>query len=209
MCSAVPRVRTRTTSPAHACGLSEHRGYQRVSWDAVELPSQFLENYAWHPDVLRANLQSRRHPGSRCRLQPGAIDCNSQLPCGLQDDAAAGICAVDFRFARRVRPVHGARRDADAARSPKRGRRGGLSPTGTFPQQFRAHLRRATPPATTVTNGPRYSRRDAFAAFEETACSTARPLIVSSTRILTRGGSRDALEAFIDFRGRRPDVRAL
>jgi oligopeptidase A len=27
--------------------------------------------------------------------------------------------------------------------------------------------------------------------------------------ILTRGGSRDALEAFIDFRGRRPDVRAL
>ena len=27
--------------------------------------------------------------------------------------------------------------------------------------------------------------------------------------ILTRGGSRDALEAFIEFRGRRPDVRAL
>jgi oligopeptidase A len=27
--------------------------------------------------------------------------------------------------------------------------------------------------------------------------------------ILSRGGSRDALEAFIEFRGRRPDVRAL
>ena len=27
--------------------------------------------------------------------------------------------------------------------------------------------------------------------------------------ILTRGGSRDALEAFMEFRGRRPDVRAL
>jgi oligopeptidase A len=27
--------------------------------------------------------------------------------------------------------------------------------------------------------------------------------------ILSRGGSRDALEAFIEFRGRRPDVTAL
>ena len=27
--------------------------------------------------------------------------------------------------------------------------------------------------------------------------------------ILTRGGSRDALDAFVEFRGRRPDIRAL
>ena len=28
-------------------------GINGVAWDAVELPSQFLENYAWHPEVLR------------------------------------------------------------------------------------------------------------------------------------------------------------
>ena len=50
---------------------------------------------------------------------------------------------------------------------------------------------------------------DAFSAFEETGVfdrTTAQRFLDT---ILTRGGSRDALEAFIEFRGRRPDVRAL
>ena len=28
-------------------------GINGVAWDAVELPSQFLENYAWQPEVLQ------------------------------------------------------------------------------------------------------------------------------------------------------------
>ena len=28
-------------------------GINGVAWDAVELPSQFLENYAWHTEVLQ------------------------------------------------------------------------------------------------------------------------------------------------------------
>ena len=50
---------------------------------------------------------------------------------------------------------------------------------------------------------------DAFAAFEERGVfdgPTARRFLDA---ILSRGGSRDALEAFIEFRGRRPDVTAL
>jgi oligopeptidase A len=50
---------------------------------------------------------------------------------------------------------------------------------------------------------------DAFSAFEEQGvfdAATARRFLEA---ILSRGGSRDALEAFIEFRGRRPDVRAL
>jgi oligopeptidase A len=50
---------------------------------------------------------------------------------------------------------------------------------------------------------------DAFSAFEEQGVfdpATARRFLEA---ILSRGGSRDALEAFIEFRGRRPDVRAL
>src|SRR5207302_624317 len=50
---------------------------------------------------------------------------------------------------------------------------------------------------------------DAFAAFEENGVfdrGTAQRFLDS---ILARGGSRDALEAFIEFRGRRPDVRPL
>ena len=50
---------------------------------------------------------------------------------------------------------------------------------------------------------------DAFAAFEESGVfdrATAQRFLDA---ILSRGGSRDALEAFIEFRGRRPQVAAL
>ena len=50
---------------------------------------------------------------------------------------------------------------------------------------------------------------DAFAAFEERGvfdAATARRFLDA---ILCRGGSRDPLEAFVEFRGRAPDIRAL
>jgi oligopeptidase A len=50
---------------------------------------------------------------------------------------------------------------------------------------------------------------DAFSAFEERGVfdrATAQRFLDS---ILSRGGSRDALEAFVEFRGRRPEIRAL
>jgi oligopeptidase A len=50
---------------------------------------------------------------------------------------------------------------------------------------------------------------DAFAAFVERGAfdrATARRFLDS---ILSRGGSRDALEAFVEFRGRKPQVAAL
>jgi oligopeptidase A len=50
---------------------------------------------------------------------------------------------------------------------------------------------------------------DAFAAFEENGVFDRKTAHRFLDAILTRGGSRDALEAFIEFRGRRPDVRAL
>jgi oligopeptidase A len=50
---------------------------------------------------------------------------------------------------------------------------------------------------------------DAFSAFEEAGVFDLATAQRFADTILTRGGSRDALEAFIEFRGRRPDVRAL
>jgi oligopeptidase A len=50
---------------------------------------------------------------------------------------------------------------------------------------------------------------DAFGAFEENGVFDSKTAHRFLDEILTRGGSRDALEAFVDFRGRRPDVRAL
>ena len=51
-------------------------GINGVAWDAVELPSQFMENYAWQPEVLRAVT---RH-----------VDTGEPLP---EEQIAAACCA--------------------------------------------------------------------------------------------------------------------
>jgi len=76
----------------------------------------------------------------------------------------------------------------------------------SFPHRFGHIFAGATPPHYSY-NG-RSTRADAFGAFEENGCSTGKTAHRFLDEILTRGGA-DALEAFVDFRGRRPDVRAL
>jgi oligopeptidase A len=50
---------------------------------------------------------------------------------------------------------------------------------------------------------------DAFAAFEDTGVFDAAVALRFLDSILSRGGSRDVMEAFIEFRGRRPEVAPL
>ena len=50
---------------------------------------------------------------------------------------------------------------------------------------------------------------DAFAAFEESGTFDAETALRFRESILAVGGSRDALDAFVDFRGRAPDVAPL
>ena len=91
-------------------------GINGVAWDAVELPSQFLENYAWHPDVLR-RISSHVDTGAPlAEADADAADRHAQLPCGAADDAAARIRAVRFPAACRI----STRRGAGASRKSSR-----------------------------------------------------------------------------------------
>ena len=57
-------------------------GINGVAWDAVELPSQFLENYAWHPEVLQ---RISRHFETGAPLpadKQARLIAHAQLPCG-------------------------------------------------------------------------------------------------------------------------------
>jgi oligopeptidase A len=50
---------------------------------------------------------------------------------------------------------------------------------------------------------------DAFGAFEEHGIYDVRTARRFLQAILERGGSRDAMEAFVEFRGRRPEIEPL
>ena len=206
----------------HECGHGLHHlltqinerdvsGISGVEWDAVELPSQFMENFCWEWSVLRH--------------MTAHVDTGEPLPRALFDKMLAaknfqsglqtlrqiefslfdmrlhteGAEAVDFmRVLREVRDEVAVLPSPAWARSPH-----------TFSHSFAGGYAAGY-----------YSYKwaevlsaDAYAAFEESANPDGSPSIETGRRyrqaILEAGGSRPAMASFQAFRGREPQLDAL
>lgn len=184
-------------------------GIHGVEWDAVELPSQFMENWCWEWQVLS---EMTAH-----------IDTNETLPRPLYDkmiaakNFQAGLMTLrQIEFALVDMQLHA---DFDPA-AP-------LDPLDLL-DKIRAEIAVLIPPTynrflNTFTHifaggyaAGYYSYKwaevlsaDAYARFEEEGLFNH---IVSESflrEILSVGGSRSALESFTAFRGREPQIDAL
>ena len=190
-------------------GYPSVAGINGVAWDAVELPSQFLENYAWHPQVLRQLAAHYQTGAPLAEDQLSQLIATRSFHAGMHTMRQIELALFDFR-------LHS---DYDAAR-------------GARPQTILEEVRREV----SVVPVPQWNRfahnfghifaggyaagyysykwaevlaADAFAAFEEAGVfdqGTAKRFLDA---ILARGGSRDALEAFVEFRGRTPQIEPL
>ena len=187
-------------------------GISGVEWDAVELPSQFMENFCWEWEVLRH--------------MTAHVDTGEPLPRELFDKMLA---AKNFQSGlQTLRQVEFALFDM-------------LLHTEHDPQDDIMGLLKQVRQEVAVIEPPAYSRTphtfshifaggyaagyysykwaevlsaDAYAAFEEAAGATGSPLSVDIGRlyrqhILEVGGSRPAMESFKAFRGREPSIDAL
>jgi oligopeptidase A len=184
-------------------------GINGVAWDAVELPSQFLENYAWHPDVLQS-ISKHVETGNALPLEKQAeLIATRSFHAGLQTLRQLEFALFDFRLHAEYRPELGARipqilaevrHEVSVVQVPEWNR---------FPHSFGHVFAGGYAAGYYSYKWAEVLAADAFEAFEENGVfdrPTARRFLDS---ILARGGARDPLDAFVEFRGREPDVRAL
>lgn len=187
-------------------------GINGVEWDAVELPSQFMENFCWEWDVLAGMT---RHVDTGESLPRALFDKMLQaknFQSGLQMLRQIEFALFDMHVHCDFEPgddktvlqlLDDIRREVAVIIPPDFNR---------FPNSF-AHIFAGGYAAGYYSyKWAEVLSADAYSMFEETASDGVVNAATGShflEEILAVGGSRSALESFISFRGREPDLDAL
>ncbi len=187
-------------------------GISGVEWDAVELPSQFMENFCWEWDVLK-------------RLT-AHVDTGEPLPRALFERMLAAknfqsglqtLRQVEFSlFDMRLHAQPGRQQDIQALVDEVRSEVSVLKPPAfnRFQHSFSHIFAGGYSAGYYSYKWAEVLSADAWSAFEETARPDTGVLNVETGRryrqaVLETGGSRCALDSFKDFRGREPTIDAL
>ena len=184
-------------------------GINGVPWDAVELPSQFMENFAWNYDVLE-RCSSHAETGEPLpRLLFDRLHDSRHAGAPMAMMRQLELALFDFRLHEEFEPDGGATalqlleevRDAinlfpypDYNRLPHSFSHifGGGYAAGYYSYKWAEVL-----------------AADAFGAFEEAGIFDSATARRFRKEILEIGGSRDIMKAYVAFRGRKPEIDAL
>jgi oligopeptidase A len=186
-------------------------GISGVEWDAVELPSQFMENLCWEWEVLQrltAHVDSSEPlPRDLFERMLAAKNFHS----GLQMLRQVEFSLIDMRL--HAEPGNETRIDAVAAEVRAEV---ALVPTPTFNRFLNSfsHIFAGGYAAGYYSyKWAEVLSADAWSAFEEAARSGSVLDVPTGRRyrrsVLEAGGSRSAMESFKTFRGREPRIDAL
>ncbi|HET8710556.1 MAG TPA: M3 family metallopeptidase, partial [Spongiibacteraceae bacterium] len=184
-------------------------GINGVAWDAVELPSQFLENWCWEPDAIPL-LSSHYETGEA--LPRELLDkmlAAKNFQAGLFMVRQLEFALFDFKLHRdydasRPRPVQDVldevRRSVSVYPLPAFNR---------FQHGFTHIFAGGYAAGYYSYKWAEVLSADAYSAFEDEGVFNADTGQRFLREVLERGGAREPMALFVAFRGRKPTVDAL
>ncbi len=184
-------------------------GINGVPWDAVELPSQFMENWCWQPEVL-ALISGHYQTGEPLPNELFAkMKAAKNFQSGMQMMRQLEFALFDFRLhieyeqgdARAIQQLLDDVRDKiSVVKVPEFNR---------FQHGFSHIFAGGYAAGYYSYKWAEVLSADAFAAFEEQGIFTPQVANSFKENILEMGGSVEPAELFARFRGRPPSVDAL
>jgi len=184
-------------------------GIKGVEWDAVELPSQFMENFCWEWDVVKHMTE---HVDNKNTLPKNLFDKMIEaknFQSGMQTLRQIEFSLFDIRLhteysdQNKINPLkllETIRDEIAVVRPPSWNR---------FPNSFSHIFAGGYAAGYYSYKWAEVLASDAFSLFEEQGILSSHAGQKFQNEILSQGGSRPAMESFIAFRGREPTVDAL
>ena len=184
-------------------------GINGVEWDAVELPSQFMENFCWQKqalDLFARHYQSGEAlPDALFEKMTAAKNFQSALQMLRQIEFALFDIELHqqtrINNAEQIQQILNQVRDAiSVVKTPE---------TNRFQNGFSHIFAGGYAAGYYSYKWAEVLSADAFAAFEEEGIFNVETGQRFLHCILEKGGSRPAIESFLCFRGRQPNIEAL
>ncbi len=184
-------------------------GINGVEWDAVELPSQFMENFCWEWDVLKHLTE---HVDTKAPLPRALFDkmvAAKNFQSGLQTLRQIEFSLFDIRLHDDFDPASG--KTALQLLQEVRAQVAVMLPPdyNRFPNNFSHIFAGGYAAGYYSYKWAEVLSADAYSLFEENGVLSADVGHRFWSEILGVGGSRPALESFVAFRGREPSMDAL
>ncbi len=184
-------------------------GINGVAWDAVELPSQFMENWCWEQEALTlfSGHFETGEPLPEALFEKMKAARNFQS--GMQMVRQLEFSLFDFRIHREYDPQRGGqiyetleqvRRQVAVVQPP---------PENRFAHGFTHIFAGGYAAGYFSYKWAEVLSADAYSLFEEKGIFDQPSGNAFMTNILEKGGSEDAIDLFVAFRGREPRIDAL
>jgi oligopeptidase A len=184
-------------------------GIKGVEWDAVELPSQFMENFCWEWEVLR-HMTAHVDTGEQLpRTLFDKMVAAKNFQAGMQTTRQIEFSLFDMRLHGEFDPngeltaldlIEQIRDEVAVVRPPKWNR---------FPNSFSHIFAGGYAAGYYSYKWAEVLSADAYSLFEELGVLSAQAGSLFKNEVLAKGGSRPAMESFVAFRGREPSMDAL